>query len=1583
MKPANQPAIKKWTYLILGIILFGVGSLKSQVCDIGVSYDSCIYVNVPVKFNNTSTSQGTGSWLWFINSAQAGFAPDLTYTFSQTGTYTITLTRFNVNCGFPLPNKVFKVTVADSLNGGFVKEKNTLCSNTLVKLQSLISIKGGTKNYLYSWSTAKKGVILGANPSYSSLVADTLFLMLTDKFGCQIRDTSVVEIAQLPYLTFSSAVDTTCASTPVTFTVDSVLNNTTYFWDFNDNNASSNDTIASHSFSPISGTSFGNYIVKLTATNNTTGCSISVSKTINITPTPNPVLTGVDWNSSLNAFTYCGSSYNSPNHKFSFTNLTISNVSTHYMDSLYISWGDSAKTDTTFNLSSGSLMPTTLSFTYTKVDSFTIALKGYGKNGCIGAKKYKVYNDNRAYLGINTLSGLTGCSTHAMTFYSDNSSSAGPAKEQPSPTTKITWYFGDGITVKWDYNDYIANYDTTLKAAKIIHDFKQGSCGNSFKTAGNIIYNNSYYASLTMSNVCGNTGGADLYPITVCDKPNAAFSNDTICYAAGQNEVDFYNRSTEFCPDTSLLLANGNMPCYEKDSVKFVWLWGHGSQSDTTFSYIDTIKHNFPDSGAYTVTLLACNNCGCDTSSHDVFIYPLPSATFSNDTVCLGDLTSFMDLSKSNPASIGIKNYLWNYGDTGSVDSASNNRNPKHRFLKSGVFYTSLKVTDNYGCENSIIDTVVVDTVPLVIYTSNLICEGDTGVFTDGSNSSNGPITNRYWSLNGIIQDSSIVFKRYFPNCDTVSLDLRVIDTNLCSNSGTIDFPVYCLPTAIISLENNCLENTSIFNDSSISTNGPVQSWKWKFDVFDSSIQQHPTYQFSTSDTFRITLDIVDSIGCKNDTVIDLLIYPKPIPLFSSDTVCYLNPTSFLNLSAIDSNWYNPIKSYRWNFSDPSSNSDTSLLINPNYTYSKSGTYFPKLILVDTMLCTDTIIDTVLVKQLPSPRFTFIDVCEGDTAIFNSSSVSYNKGTASEEWLIQGKIVDSSSSINHVFDTCGTFPITLRVIDSSGCDSSITQLIRVYCLPVAKFTATKVCLGTQIAFLDKSLIGDTTIKNWIWNFGDGSGNSTNQNPSYTYTASGKYVVKQTVEDIFGCKSDTSDSAEVSPPPVFSLDNDTNFCEGQSYTIKGPDSMTSYSWNNASTAQSILVINSGSYILTVTDSNGCLHIDTIEVIIHANPKPNIGSDTTLCDGSNYLLRTLQPYNKYSWSPGGDTLRQITVSNQGIYKITVTDTNGCKWDTSVSVIYRNGLNVSLAAIGSMCLNDTILTLTGGTPSGGTYFINGVSATTYNPSIRGAGTDTVQYVLVDINSCTDTASVTIKVNPLPIVIASLDTSICKLDTATLLASGGTSYVWSDGSLTFGSNPYQVSPTNTTRYFVTVTDGNNCEDSASLTVRVNALPEPNVGPIITLCVGDSIKIGAKLGGSYLWSTNATTDSILVTPSQNTFYGVTMTDGNSCKGIDSVEVKVNPLPTVSAGSPVSICIGKSETITASGGTSYLWDDNSPNQSRTVSPVVTTNYFVTVTDGNGCEDSASVLVTVNTLPIAAASLDTSICKLDTATLLAS
>jgi uncharacterized protein YjdB len=221
-----------------------------------------------------------------------------------------------------------------------------------------------------------------------------------------------------------------------------------------------------------------------------------------------------------------------------------------------------------------------------------------------------------------------------------------------------------------------------------------------------------------------------------------------------------------------------------------------------------------------------------------------------------------------------------------------------------------------------------------------------------------------------------------------------------------------------------------------------------------------------------------------------------------------------------------------------------------------------------------------------------------------------------------------------------------------------------------------------------------------------------------------------------------------------------------------------------------------------------------------------------------------------------------------------------------------------------------------------------------------------------------------------AGLDQTICQGESVVLSASGGITYLWSNGETTAS---IEVSPTVTTTYTVTAFDDLGNSDDDSVTVTVNELPIAEAGNDQTICEGDTVTLTASGGNQYLWSTGETTASISVAPTSDTAYTVEVTT-NGCSSTDDVNVFVNPLPNITVSNDVTIMDGETTMLTVSGSDNYLWSTGETTESIDVTPSVTTTYTVTSTSVNGCTSNSEVTVTVVPELIANAGEDVEICS---------
>ncbi len=504
------------------------------------------------------------------------------------------------------------------------------------------------------------------------------------------------------------------------------------------------------------------------------------------------------------------------------------------------------------------------------------------------------------------------------------------------------------------------------------------------------------------------------------------------------------------------------------------------------------------------------------------------------------------------------------------------------------------------------------------------------------------------------------------------------------------------------------------------------------------------------------------------------------------------------------------------------------------------------------------------------------------------------------------------------------------------------------------------------------------VSSWIWNFGDSSQDTINFSPSHTYTQPGTYNVTLIVHAITSCLYVPNDTfslqVHVFPQPVAGISGDNSICLGDS-TLLTASGGVSYLWstNNATPSITVTPSVSSTYTVTATDANGCTGTANYSVTVNPNPLVVSPPSPAVCSGGSIVL-TMSGAQYYHWSPqtglsnpnGPDsTSVTATLTNSITYTVNGFSAEGCSASISflvtvnpnpVAVIVPNGPTVFCEG-GSVDLTATPI---------GTYLWN-TSDITQNIHVTSSGTFTV--TVTDANGCSGVSapqSVTENPNPVPVITPSGSTIFCEGDSVILTATPTGTYSWSTSDTT-----QSITVTSTGIFAVTVTDANGCTGVSPLFgVVVNPNPQPQIlanGPL-EFCEGGSVILTCTLSDciSYLWSPGGgTTISIAYATIGFAPVIVTVTDTNGCVGTSPpVYVNVHPLPvaTITPNGPTEFCDGGSVILTASGGASYLWSDNS--SSADLSVITSGTYTVTVTDSNNCSASASISVTVNPLPAA-------------------
>jgi len=751
------------------------------------------------------------------------------------------------------------------------------------------------------------------------------------------------------------------------------------------------------------------------------------------------------------------------------------------------------------------------------------------------------------------------------------------------------------------------------------------------------------------------------------------------------------------------------------------------------------------------------------------------------------------------------------------------------------------------------------------------------------------------------------------------------------------------------------------------------------------------------------TVTITDANGCHQTASVTVAAGPPVVAVFSTPANQCLSGNSFsFNASGSSSG------TYTWNFGDGNAGSGSPV----SHTYSSSGT-FTVTLTVDNGLCSDQIQHNITVY--PQPTATASNngpICAGNPLILTGGA----NGMSSYAWSGPNSFSSGSQSptVNGSATTSMSGTYTITVTDGNGCQSTATTNATVNPLPTVNAGSNSpICDGENILLTETG--GSAT--SWSWT-GPNGFTSTSQNSTINGAGtaySGTYTVVGTIVAT-GCSASDNVDVTVNSLPIVYAGADQSIPNGTWTTINDntvtPAGTYTYSWTPTGSMSDPSVFHSTTtslssttqFIFTVTDqTTSCTSSpDTVIITVTGGTLAVSVENDTICNGESANLNAVASGGSgsytYSWTsnPAGFTSSIanpiVSPTSTTIYNISVNDGFNTV-NSSMTVVVNPLPNVTAtsdATGNSICLGDNV-TLTG-TGNADTYtWDNGITdGIAFSPST------TQTYTVIGDNTttgCSNSDQITITVNSLPTASASNNGPICSGNPLNLIGGvGGLSvYAWSGPNAYLNSSQsptVSVSATSTLSgtYTITVTDANGCQDTASTIVTVYDLPNAtaaNNGPV---CEGAQLMLtgGDTLMNSYYWSgpngynigAQCPIVSGSATTSMSGTYTLTITDGNGCQNTTSTNVTVNALPTASATNNGPLCENDTLTLTggSSGMTSYLWDGpngyndtvQNPVVSNSVTSVMSGTYNITITDNNGCQNSASTTVTVNPLPTATA-----------------
>ncbi|MBI3136522.1 MAG: gliding motility-associated C-terminal domain-containing protein [Bacteroidetes bacterium] len=568
--------------------------------------------------------------------------------------------------------------------------------------------------------------------------------------------------------------------------------------------------------------------------------------------------------------------------------------------------------------------------------------------------------------------------------------------------------------------------------------------------------------------------------------------------------------------------------------------------------------------------------------------------------------------------------------------------------------------------------------------------------------------------------------------------------------------------------------------------------------------------------------------------------------------------------------------------------------------------------------------------------------------------------------------------------TVGAVTYTVTGADVNGCQSTDAAVVTVNPLPVVNFAAVPdFCIdGASYTLTEGTPAG-----------GIYSGPGVSGSSFVPSTAGvGSHAVNYTYTDGNGCVASAGQSIIVNNLPAVTFSPLADVCENIApFTLTGgsPAGGTYTGTGVSGSSFDPSIAGPGSHVLTYTYTDGvtsCTNSATSTIVVLVSPTVTAGSSaTTVCSGDLVTLNGTGAFS-YTWDNGvTDGVAFAPPVGTTTYTVTGTATNGCQNTSSVNITAQALPTVSFAAVPSFCTDGTAYTLVEGTPAGGTYSGTGISGGIFDPVSAGAGSHAATYTYTDVNSCTAAAGQTITVNNLPTVSFTPPAAIC-LNAAPVTLTGGTPAggTYSGTGVSAGLFDPAVAGLGTHSITYTYTDGvTTCTNAASQNILVYAAPSVTASSTANpVCVGTSVTLTGGGAITYTWDNGVTDGIAFIPPVGSTVYTVTGTDVNGCTNTNQVTLVVNSLPAVNGGPDQTLCEGVSTTLSGTGAITYSWNNGITDGTAFIPPTGITNYMVTGTDGNGCENADTVVLTVNLLPVLTTSSDQFFCAGDTVLLTA-
>ena len=1071
---------------------------------------------------------------------------------------------------------------------------------------------------------------------------------------------------------------------------------------------------------------------------------------------------------------------------------------------------------------------------------------------------------------------------------------------------------GAGTNYTINYGDGSPNYSSTTAPAGVEH-----------------IYSGVNIWTLTYT-VTGSNGCSDAQTYEVSNISNPAIGAATLGNTLQCGPV-------EFCFPLSNYSNNYQSTVYLVDfgDGSPIQTFNHPPPASVCHTYNTSTCANSPQ--FFTFGITADNNCTPSTATiSPIQIFMPPSASFTAPpAACVNSAVPFTNTSIPgfNQGCNSNTNYTWNFGDPASgANNTSTLASPTHVYAAPGTYTVTLNAT-NSG--NPLLACGTTNWTQQVC-----IEQPPTPVFTVNNNVGCVPMT---------VQTTNTTANN-FASCNT-------------STTWIVDYSD--LP---------CAPNTGAFSYTG-GTNASSLS---------------PQFLLSSVGVYTLRLQMTNSCGVFQDTeAITVNTIPQVLinPISSVCVGTTLTPSAVINGCNL------PISSYAWTFASgvPSS----SNVQNPGpISYASAGNF--NISLTVTNACGPATATTT-VSVLAPPNVTALSSAPSNQICAGSSTTLTASGAGSYTWSpATGLSATSGVSVTASPASTTTYTITGT---SGSCTDQGSITVTVNPVPVVIPSGMFVMCQGETEQLGVTVNGgQTPYTGYSWNNPATLNNSGIASPVSNATVTTNYTVQ--VTDSNGCIGIGTVPLTVNNPPLVNAGPDISLCnQPVATTLTGfsPTTGGTGVWSGVGVTPAGVFTPTAVGPITLTycfqnAATGCSACDNMIITVVNPTAANGGPDIEICH--NGAVTQLPLGGTWTGSPMVTPGGLFTPSAIGSATLTFTVGTGSCVQTDQVVVTVLPLPVTTAVADiTVCTGTQVQLSANAVSANGVitgYFWSGGTVSNpliFNPTATPISITTFNVTAVDADGCSGSDQLTVFVNPLPVVNAGPDITLCNQPiptqlTGTTPAAGG---VWSGAGVTPSGVFTPSGLGNTTLTYTYTTPVTNCVASDQMVVTVINPVTANAGPNVSLCVGAPAYqiVPPVLGG--IWSPLPVSPAGLFNPTAAGSYTFTYTVGvGTCQTTDQMVIVVNNLPVVNAGPNATICLNESAQLNASvnGGQNpliYSWTfastlNNSAIANPVATPLVNTNYTLTVTDGNGCVGTDAVLVVVNGLPLVEAGNNLTLCN---------